>query len=56
LALLTSFRSTTIRDPEVNASGDPNITIPVIYEQPDILTSRIIGTFVYDTRRPALTE
>ena len=53
IGLTYQFSSTTIRDPEVNASGDPNITIPVIYEQPDILTSRIIGTFVYDTRRPA---
>lgn len=53
VGLTYQFSLTSIQDPEVNSSGDPNITIPVIYEQPNILTSRIIGTLVYDTRRPA---
>ena len=53
IGLTYQFSLTSIKDPEVNASGDPNITIPVVYEQPNILTSRVIGTFVYDTRRPA---
>jgi len=45
--------ATSITDPAVNASADPAATIPVIYRQPNILTSRITGTFVYDTRQPA---
>jgi len=45
--------ATSIADPEVNASSDPAARIPVIYRQPNILTSRITGTFAYDTRQPA---
>jgi outer membrane protein insertion porin family len=41
---------TSVKDPQVNA--DPNSTqfIPVIYAQPNILTSRVTGSFVYDSR------
>ena len=42
---------TNVKDPEVNESGDPSAAIPVIYAQPNIMTSRITGTFVYDTRQ-----
>lgn len=45
--------ATSIEDPEINESGDPSAVIPVVYRQPNILTSRITGTFVYDTRQPA---
>lgn len=45
--------TTTVKDPEVNAANDPTTTIPVIYSQPNIITSQITGTFVYDTRQPA---
>ena len=45
--------ATSITDPEVNQSADPAAVIPVIYRQPNILTSRVTGTFVYDTRQPA---
>ncbi|MBP6001946.1 MAG: outer membrane protein assembly factor BamA [Pyrinomonadaceae bacterium] len=45
--------ATSITDPEVNQSTDPSAVIPIIYTQPNILTSRITGTFVYDTRQPA---
>jgi len=38
------------KDPEVNTEGNPNTFIPVIYAQPNILTSRVTGTFVYDAR------
>lgn len=44
---------TSIQDPAVNALNDPSKTIPVIYRQPNILTSRVSGSFVYDTRQPA---
>lgn len=53
LGLSYQISATSIEDPEVNESGDPAATIPVIYRQPNILTSRVTGTFVYDTRQPA---
>lgn len=53
IGLSYQFSATSISDPPVNDSADPAARIPVIYAQPNILTSRITGTFVYDTRRPA---
>jgi outer membrane protein insertion porin family len=41
----------SVKDPESNADpNNPNLFIPVVYRQPNILTSRITGTFSYDTR------
>jgi outer membrane protein insertion porin family len=40
----------SVKDPEVNTSGAADQFIPVIYRQPNILTSRATATFVYDTR------
>jgi outer membrane protein insertion porin family len=53
LGMSYQFTATTIDDPEVNESADPAARIPVIYRQPNIITSRITGTFVYDTRQYA---
>jgi len=53
IGLSYQFSSTSITDPPVNELDDPAARIPVIYAQPNILTSRITGTFVHDTRRPA---
>lgn len=53
VGLTYQLSATSIADPEVNASADPAATIPVIYRQPNIITSRITGTFAYDTRQPA---
>ena len=53
IGLTYQFSATSIADPAINQSADPSARIPVIYRQPNILTSRITGTFVYDTRRPA---
>lgn len=53
LGLSYQFTATTIEDPEVNESADPAARIPIIYRQPNIITSRITGTFVYDTREYA---
>jgi outer membrane protein insertion porin family len=50
VGLSYSFSSTSVEDPRVNSSGDQTQVIPVIYTQPDILTSRVTGSFVYDTR------
>ena len=52
IGLSYQFSATTIKDPEANSLGDPNAVIPVIFAQPNILTSRITPTFAYDTRRP----
>lgn len=53
VGLTYQLSATTITDPEVNDSDDPAARIPIIYAQPNILTSRITGSFVYDTRQPA---
>lgn len=55
VGLTYQFSATSIQDPPINdtCSADPTQCIPVIYEQPNIITSRITGSFVYDTRQPA---
>ncbi len=53
VGLTYQISATSISDPPVNESADPAARIPIIYEQPNILTSRVTGTFVYDTRQPA---
>ncbi len=53
LGLTYQLSATSIADPKVNASADPAATIPVLYRQPNIITSQITGSFVYDTRQPA---
>lgn len=45
--------STSISDPPINSTAQPGYQIPVIYRQPNIITSRVTGTFAYDTREPA---
>ncbi len=53
VGLTYQLSATSITDPPINDSADPAARIPVIYEQPNILTSRITSSFVYDTRQPA---
>jgi outer membrane protein insertion porin family len=53
VGLTYQLSATSITDPPINESADPTARIPVIYEQPNILTSRVTGSFVYDTRQPA---
>ncbi|MFL6211995.1 MAG: outer membrane protein assembly factor BamA [Pyrinomonadaceae bacterium] len=50
IGLSYTFSRTSVKDPAVNA--DPNSTnfIPVIYRQPNIITSRVTPSFVNDTR------
>src|SRR6195256_3115032 len=45
---------TSVKDPKVNTSGNPNQFIPVIYTQPNIITSRVTATFIYDTRNASI--
>ena len=53
VGLTYQFSATSIQDPEINRSGDPTKIVPVIYAQPNIITSQVTGSFVYDTRQPA---
>jgi outer membrane protein insertion porin family len=53
VGLTYQISATSIADPPINESADPAARIPIIYTQPNILTSRITGSFVYDTRQPA---
>lgn len=45
-----SLSSTSVEDPAVNAENNQQTFIPVIYSQPNIITSRITPSFIYDTR------
>jgi outer membrane protein insertion porin family len=53
VGLTYQLSATSITDPPINESADPTARIPIIYEQPNIITSRVTGSFVYDTRQPA---
>jgi outer membrane protein insertion porin family len=44
----------SVKDPEVNAGNNASSFIPVIYKQPNILTSRGTLTFSYDTRNASV--
>ncbi|MFL6228781.1 MAG: outer membrane protein assembly factor BamA [Pyrinomonadaceae bacterium] len=50
IGLTYSLSETSIKDPAVNADPTSKNFIPVIYSQPNILTSRITPTIVYDSR------
>ena len=53
VGLTYQFSATTIKDPEVNSNNDPTTNIPIVFAQPNITTSRVTGSFVYDTRQPS---
>jgi outer membrane protein insertion porin family len=44
----------SVKDPPVNTTGTADQFIPVIYSQPNILSSRVTATFVYDTRNAGI--
>ncbi|HEV2800260.1 MAG TPA: outer membrane protein assembly factor BamA [Pyrinomonadaceae bacterium] len=51
IGLSYAISQTSVRDPEVNTDpNNPQNAIPVIYKQPNILTSRITPSVVYDSR------
>ena len=50
IGLSYQLSESSVEDPAVNAAGNTTQFIPVIYAQPNIITSRATGTFVYDTR------
>jgi len=51
LGLTYQLTMTNIKDPEVNSTNDPTKLIPVVFGTPNIITSRITPSFVYDTRQ-----
>ncbi len=53
VGLTYQYSATRIIDPEVNSGNDPTKFIPIIFAQPNITTSRVTGSFVYDTRQPS---
>lgn len=51
IGLSYSFSRTSVQDPKVNSDpNNPQNFIPVIYQQPNIITSRVTPTVAYDTR------
>jgi outer membrane protein insertion porin family len=48
------FSTSSVTDPEVNQQDNPNLFIPVVYEQANIITSRGTLTFSYDTRNASV--
>ena len=54
LGLSYQLVQSSVKDPAVNTSGTSEQFIPVIYRQPNIITSRATGTFVYDTRNASI--
>ncbi|TMK23614.1 MAG: outer membrane protein assembly factor BamA, partial [Actinobacteria bacterium] len=50
IGLSYAFSKSSIKEPTVNTQNNPNTFIPVLFSQPNILTSRVTPSFVYDTR------
>jgi outer membrane protein insertion porin family len=50
VGLSYQISQTSVKDPEVNLDPTSTQFIPTIYAQPNILTSRVAGTFAYDSR------
>ncbi len=50
IGLSYSLARTSIEEPLVNQSGDQTQAIPVIFTQPNIMTSRVTPSFVFDSR------
>ncbi len=44
------FSTTSIDEPAVNQLSDPTLGVPVVFAQPNIITSRITPSFVYEFR------
>ena len=49
-----SLTATATRDPAVNRDADPNNNVPVTFEQPRILTSRVTPSLFYNTTNASL--
>ncbi|MCA1632556.1 MAG: outer membrane protein assembly factor BamA [Acidobacteria bacterium] len=54
IGLSYSISRSSIADPPVNESGDQANFIPRVFDQPNITTSRLTPTLVYDTRNASI--
>ncbi|HST51998.1 MAG TPA: outer membrane protein assembly factor BamA [Pyrinomonadaceae bacterium] len=50
IGLSYSLSRSSVEEPAVNSQGNTQTLIPVVFSQPNIITSRITPSFVYDTR------
>ncbi|HEX5708491.1 MAG TPA: outer membrane protein assembly factor BamA [Pyrinomonadaceae bacterium] len=50
IGLSYTISQSSVEDPPVNLENNPSTFIPQVFTQPNILTSRITPSFVYDTR------
>ncbi len=50
IGLSYQISQSSVKQPAVNAQNNPNTFIPVIYDQPNIISSRITPSFTFDTR------
>jgi outer membrane protein insertion porin family len=54
VGLSYQISQSSVKDPKSNTSGDTATFIPVIYAQDRILTSRVTGSFSFDTRNASI--
>src|SRR6185436_7707855 len=54
VGLSYQLSESSVEDPAVNTGANSTNFIPVIYAQPNIITSRVTGSFVYDTRNASI--
>jgi len=54
IGLSYQLARSSVKQPVVNTTGTADQFIPVIYTQPNILSSRVTGSFVYDTRNGSI--
>jgi len=54
VGLSYQLSESNVKDPPVNTSTNAVNFIPVIYAQPNIITSRVTSSFVYDTRNASI--
>jgi len=54
VGLSYQITQSSVKQPAINITGTAEQFIPVIYNQPNILTSRVTASFVYDTRNASI--
>jgi outer membrane protein insertion porin family len=50
IGLSYALSRSSVEEPAINAQNNPTTLIPVVFSQPNIITSRVTPSFVYDTR------
>src|SRR2546423_2437504 len=54
IGLSYQLSQSSVKDPVVNTTGQTTTFIPVVYRQPNIITSRATASLVYDTRNASI--